>query len=131
MNKYIKGIKHENCEVTDMFERMNGKTKKYAITVMLNRTSEDKYFKLFVGHVELKNELGHELSIINKPIDGIYAVSELCFCFGLDCDFCELQDKSVFKIVLREQGNIDWETFEYVLSSRTWKEIPEVQAQTD
>lgn len=128
MNKYIKEIKHTNCEVTDTFERMRGKTIRYSITVTLNRTSEGKCFTLYVDHVRLKNELGHELSHADKLFTGLNHVPALYFSFEVDPDFCELQDNSVFEITLHEARSDKRETFKYVLLNHLWEEITEQQA---
>ena len=123
MNKYILSVTHDNYDVTDEFERLSGKTKRHVIVVTLNRTLEDRCFKLFVNHVKLQNELGYELTCVNEPISGLYYVPNLYFNFEIDPDFCDLQDKSVFEISLREEGNERWETFRYMLINHLWEEI--------
>lgn len=128
MNKYISSITHNNYDVTDKFERMSGKTKRHVIVVALNRTPEDRCFKLFVHHVKLQNELGYELTCTDELIPGLHYVSEFYFNFEIDPDFCELQDKSVFEISLREAGNDRWETFKYMLTNHSWEEITEDQS---
>ena len=127
MNKYIKEIKHTNCEVTDSFERMMGKTIRYAITVMLNRTSENKCFKLHVDNVSLKNELGRELPLVGNLDGALIYNSTLHFYFDIDPDFCELQEQSVFEITLHEAWSSKQENFRYVLSNHTWEEVAATQ----
>jgi len=127
MNKYIKEVKHTNCEVTDKFERMKGKTIRYAITVILNRPSENECFRLHVDNVKLKNELGHELPLADDLFRGLTYNSKLYFYFDIDPDFCELQELSVFEITLHEAWSSKQETFKYVLSNHSWEEVAEIR----